>query len=341
VATATVTRSEPRIPAVEAMDAGQAAPIIETDQPARVIQIGAPWAIEPVPAHVDVEKRIWDFVVGDEIAPGRFSQQLLGIGNRYQVYVTWNRRLMAATVLKVIRPHLVRSATALRAMAAEADVLARLQHPGIPRLFAADLDRERPFIEIEFLDGPRLSTLVRRHGRLLPEQLYPLAAQLAATLHYLHGERIVHLDVKPPNIIMGPVPRLIDLSVAHSFDTISGIKGRIGTDAYMAPEQADPERFALIGPASDIWGLGVTLYEAACKRLPFPRGARGTKSSDRLRQLHQLPAPMPAGRVPAEFAELVMSCLDFDPVSRPAPEALFDAFDELAARAGVGRIYLR
>jgi serine/threonine protein kinase len=336
VTAVTVARSGARIEAVATLDA------MKSDTPAGAVRTLP--AIEVVDAAQGVRrahKRTWDFEVGDEIAPDRVAQQLLGVGNRYETYVVWNRRLMAATVLKLVRPHLHGSAPARRAMSAEAQLLGSLQHPGLPRLFAAELDGERPLIEIEFLDGPRLSTLVRRHGRLLPEQLYPLAAQLAATLHYLHGERIVHLDVKPTNIIMGPVPRLIDLSVAHTLASIPAIRGRVGTDAYMAPEQADPERFGLIGPASDVWGLGVTLYEAVTKRLPFQRGARGASTHERFPQIHQPPAPMPGRRIPVEMADLVMACLHPDPVARPAPAELFDAFDELTARAGVGRIHLR
>jgi eukaryotic-like serine/threonine-protein kinase len=280
--------------------------------------------------------RTWSLSAGDEIAPGIRAQMLLGIGERYEVYLAWNQRLLAPTVVKLLLPSLAGHPRALGALATEAAFLHRLNHPGLPRCFGFEAFGERPFLEIEFLDGPRLSTLVRRHGRLAPEQLYPLARQLAATLVYLHGEGIMHLDVKPRNIIMSPVPRLIDLSVARPIDAVGRITGFIGTDAYMAPEQADPDRFEQIGPASDVWGLAATLHEAALKRLPYPRGRRGGTTNERFPQLEARVSVRDA-RIPPLLAELLEACLAFDPQARPTPVDLFDVFDDLAGRAGVGR----
>lgn len=281
--------------------------------------------------------RTWALAAGDEIAPGLNAQTSLGIGERYEVYLAWNQRLLAPTVVKLLRPHLADHPRALRALATEAALLHRLNHPGLPRRFGFEAFGERPFVEVEFLDGPRLSTLIRRHGRLVPEQLYPLARQLAATLVYLHGEGIVHLDVKPKNIIMSPVPRLIDLSVARTTDTLAGIRSTIGTEAYMAPEQCDPDRFGSIGPASDVFGLGATLHEAALKRLPYPRGRRGGSIIERFPQLEATMTVRDA-RIPPLLAELLEACLAADPQARPSPSDLFDAFDDLASRAGLGRV---
>jgi serine/threonine-protein kinase len=174
----------------------------------------------------------------------------------------------------------------------------------------------------------------------VPEQLFPLARHLASTLHYLHQRRIVHLDVKARNIIMGPIPRLIDLSVAHRFAELPSISGTIGTDAYMAPEQGDPERFSNIGPASDVWGLGVTLYEAASKKRPFPPGRRDAAGSERFPQLVMEPMPLPR-EIPLELRDLIYASLSPHPVDRPRPAALFEAFDDLAARSGIARVALR
>lgn len=279
----------------------------------------------------------WNFQPGDEIVPGRHAQALLGGGERYEAYLAWNQSLLAPTVVKLLRPDRIDDAHALRAIASEAKVLRELEHPSFMRIFGCALAGPRPFVELEFLDGPRLSTLVRRHGILLPEQLFPLARQLAAALHYLHGRRILHLDVKPRNIVMGPVPRLIDLSIARRLDQVPSIRGALGTDAYMAPEQADPDLFGTMGPATDVWGLGVTLYEAASKQLPFPRGNAQADGAERWPQLVLDPAPPPA-KVPPPLGSLLLSALERDPANRPSPAELFDAFDELAAQHGVRRV---
>lgn len=282
----------------------------------------------------------WNFAPGDEIAVGRRATALLGGGERYEAYLAWSEELLTPTVVKILRPDRVEDEHALRAIASEAALLRELEHPSFMRIFGAQLTGPRPFVELEFLDGPRLSTLLRRHGILLPEQLFPLARQLASALHYLHGRRILHLDVKPRNIVMGPVPRLIDLSVARRFDEVPRIRGPIGTDAYMAPEQADPALFAGIGPATDVWGLGVTLYEAASKQLPFRRGDPRASGADRWPQLVSDPAPPPA-KVPPAVAALLMTALEREPANRPTPIELFESFDELAARHGVRRVRFR
>jgi eukaryotic-like serine/threonine-protein kinase len=279
----------------------------------------------------------WNFQPGDEIAPGRRATALLGGGERYEAYLAWNEAMLAPTVMKILRPDRVEDAYAHRAIASEADVLRELEHPSFMRIFGSALAGPRPFVELEFLDGPRLSTLLRRHGILLPEQLFPLARQLASALHYLHGRQILHLDVKPRNIVMGPVPRLIDLSIARRLSEVSRIRGALGTDAYMAPEQADPDLFGSIGPAADVWGLGVTLYEAASKQLPFPRGNPRADGAERWPQLSLDPAAPPA-KVPPELGALLMSTLERDPADRPSPAELFGAFDDLAALHGLRRV---
>ena len=125
---------------------------------------------------------------------------------------------------------------------------------------------------IEHLEGPTLRRLVKRGGPLPPEQLLPLVMHVAAALHYMGEEGMVHLDVKPANIIMGVPPRLIDLSVARTFDRAARIAGPIGTDPYMAPEQCDPEAYpGAIGPPTDVWGIGATAWWALLGRAPFPR----------------------------------------------------------------------
>lgn len=283
----------------------------------------------------------WAFAPGDEIAPGRTVQSLLGGGARFEAYVAWNHRLMTPTVIKILRPDVIADGRARRSMAKEGAMLESLQHPGLTRLFAMDAEGERPFIEIEYVEGPRLSTLVRRHGRLNPEQAFPLGRQLAATLHFLHGEGYLHLDVKPSNVIMGPTPRLIDLSVARRVERAHLINGFVGTDAYMAPEQADPALWPMIGPKSDSWGLGATLYQAVAKRLPHSRGSHQASGVHRFPQLVELPAPLDPMRHSPGLVKLIMDCLRREPDARPSVAELFDRLDELAAMAGVGKVRFR
>jgi serine/threonine protein kinase len=286
-------------------------------------------------------KSAWGFEAGDEIVPGRTAQVLLGGGRLFEAYVAWNDRLMSPTVLKILRPSIVADGRARRSMAREGQLLARLQHPGLTRLFDMNADGERPFLEIEYIEGPRLSTLIRRHGRLNPEQAFPLGRHLAATLHYLHAEGILHLDVKPSNVVMGPVPRLIDFSVARAIDRAHLTDGFVGTDAYMSPEQADPALWSTIGPKSDTWGLGATLYHAVAKRAPHTIGRHEATGVERFPQLAEEPAPLDPMRHSPGLAEVVMRTLSRDPAARPTVAELFDRFDELGVAAGVGKVRFR
>ena len=283
----------------------------------------------------------WNVEPGQTIAPGRIAHALLGGGERYEAYVAFNERLMMPTVLKVLRPAFADDERARRSMAREGEVLAALDHPGLTRVFGMDLEGPRPFIELEHIEGPRLSTLIRRHGRLNPEQAFPLGRQLAATLHFLHSEGFLHLDVKPSNIIMGPVPRLIDLSVARRADRSHLIRGFIGTDAYMAPEQADPSQWPAIGPKADTWGLGATFYYAVAKRLPHASGRHDATGVERFPQLVDSPRPLDPVRHSPPLVELISRMLARQPEERPSVAELFDRFDELAERAGTGKVRFR
>jgi serine/threonine protein kinase len=263
----------------------------------------------------------WGLNHGDEIVPGRHAVLPLGGGYRYEAYLAWDDHLRALVVAKLLRPSRASDPDALRALAAEAELLRTLAHPLLVRSFGATLEGERPHIVLEHVEGPRLSTLVRRYGMAL-EQILTLGLSLSSVLCYLRAERVVHLDVKPRNIIMDGAPRLIDLSVARRAHELGQIRSPVGTDAYMAPEQCDPARFTEIGAPSDVWGLGVTLYEALSQRLPFPEGP------GRFPQLSADPRPL-SKEVPEVLGALVMSCLERRPADRPTAELLADALEPL------------
>ncbi|MCZ3386607.1 MAG: serine/threonine protein kinase [Actinomycetia bacterium] len=251
------------------------------------------------------------------------AERKLGGGERYEAYLGWHELLFAPVVVKVVRPDLVDDPSTRRGLAREAAILARLAHPGIVRSFDADLDGERPHLVLEHLDGPRLSSLVRRFGPLSMEQWLPLGLELCSALHYLSTESVVHLDVKPSNIIMGAPPRLIDLSIARSWGEAAELDHVTGTDAYLAPEQADPPRTGAPGAAADIFGLGVTLYEALTGERPFRDGARekGSPPGETWPQLVEPPTPLPR-QVGEAVAEPIMACLERAPAARPTAAEL-------------------
>ncbi|HEV2076003.1 MAG TPA: serine/threonine-protein kinase, partial [Thermoleophilaceae bacterium] len=254
-----------------------------------------------------IERPGWGLEAEDELVPGRHVLGRLGGGHRYEAYLVWDDRLYAVVVVKVVRPHLVEDAHTLSGLEAEIRVLERLNHPVIVRMFDAELEGSRPQVVLEHLEGPRLSSLIRKYGPLPVEQLVPLGIQVCSALHYLAGEGMVHLDVKPSNLIMGAPPRMIDMSVAQSVE--DGLHRPVGTDPYMAPEQCEPRRLGPVGSAADVFGLGVTLYRAAAGIRPFSMGDPDSEDPEaRWPQVVEDPAPL-EGRVPPAIAEPIMACL--------------------------------
>src|SRR3954463_13340049 len=282
----------------------------------------------------------WAFAEGDPIAPGRTVLRHLGGGNRYEVWLVWDDKLFAVTVAKVLRPDQTQDPEALRDLRKEFEALERLAHPVIVRGFGAVLDGSHPHVLIEHLEGPTLRSLLRRGGPppapppLPMAHLLPPPLHLAAALHYMAQEGFVHLDVKPDNIVMGVPPRLIDLSVARTFERAARVTGLVGTDAYMAPEQCDPARFpGAIGPPADVWGLGATLFHAAAGSVPFPREDGARESQDlplRFPQPVQPPVDLPPS-APRALADLLEAALAFDPAARPAAAELAMALEPLGA----------
>lgn len=277
-------------------------------------------------------KESWELEEGDEIVPGRYALKRLGGGSAYEAYLAWDDRMAFLVVAKLLRPHLVENERSLKALAREADALDRLQHPVIVRGFGSVLDGPRPHVLMEHLEGPHLARLLRRHGALPLEQLIPLAVNLCSAAHYLSQEGIVHLDIKPRNIVIGIPPKLIDLSVARTIDSAARLSGTVGTDLYMSPEQCLPNKEYKIGPASDVWGIGATLYHAASGKRAWERPKDHDKEDvdQRFPQLHQ-PVPPMSKDVPALVVETIVSCLQRDPSERPTALEIAEQLEPLLA----------
>ncbi|HEX2087784.1 MAG TPA: serine/threonine-protein kinase [Solirubrobacteraceae bacterium] len=295
---------------------------------------GAAPAAPDAAAPARPEKASWGFEQGDAIAPGRTVLKLLGGGSAYEVFLVWDDHRFSLMVAKVLRPDRAEDHDELRSLRKETEALEALAHPVLVRGFDAVLDGPHPHVLIEHLEGPTLRSLIRRTGPLPIEQLLPLALHVAAAVQYMANEGWVHLDVKPDNIVMGVPPRLIDLSVARTFERAARITGPIGTDAYMAPEQCDPSSWpGTIGPAADVFGLAATLFHAIAGALPFPRekGARESEDLDvRFPQLHAWPADLPA-KTPPALADAILSGLARDPADRPSAAELAASMEPLLA----------
>ncbi|MBM7519840.1 serine/threonine-protein kinase [Nocardioides nitrophenolicus] len=275
----------------------------------------------------------WDFAEGDAITPELTALRPLGGGSAYQAYLAFDEITYGPVVVKVVRPAEVDDEHTRAGLVREATALDVAHHPVTVRGLRYDADGPRPHLVLEHVEGPSLARLIRRYRRLAPQQYLPLAVDLASALHFFRHADVCHLDLKPSNVIMGSPARLIDFSVARQAAHAAEITGHVGTDAYLAPEQAAPGgAYGVPGYASDLWGLGTTLFHAIAGRRPFRDGdPDAAEPADRFPQLLDAPAELPDD-VPPSVAKLVHALLEPDPADRPLPREVADALEpELAA----------
>jgi serine/threonine protein kinase len=187
--------------------------------------------------------------------------------------------------------------------------LQRFRHPHIVRAYEV-IEAAQPILILETLTGDTLEALIEERRRRLPllDIIY-LGIHLCSAMHYLHRHGLLHLDLKPSNIIStSGVAKVLDLSLARP---PGRVHAGVGTRMYMAPEQA---RGGLLSAAADAWGIGAVLFEAASGVRPFA----GYEKQMKYPQLeHQAVSIRSHRRVPAPFARAVDSCLEPDSARRP------------------------
>ena len=286
----------------------------------------------------DTASRSWGLEPGDAITPELTAMRLLGGGAAYEAWLAADDITYAATVVKVVRPDQVEDESTLTGLRREIDCLTAVNHPSVVRMLRAEPDGDRPLVVLEHLDGPRLSSLVRRYGPLQPQQYLPLAIEVASAIHYFGHLGLVHLDIKPSNVIMGAPAKLIDLSIMRPADEAAALTTPVGTDAWMAPEQADPGDRGVPTSASDVWGLGASLHFAVTGHKPFGEGDPAARDlHDQFPQL-VLPAPALPDQTPASVVEVIHASLAPNPADRPLPAEIVDVLEPVLAAQPRGEL---
>ncbi|MSP13090.1 MAG: tetratricopeptide repeat protein [Chloroflexi bacterium] len=264
--------------------------------------------------------------------------RLLGRGGMAEVYLAQDAILHRQVAVKAIHPHLAADEGFRSRFRQEAELIAALRHAHIVRLYDFDVADDAPFMVMEYLDGGTLKArLAELHAcrEIMPlGEIMRLLAPIAAALDYAHARGAIHRDIKPANILFTAEedPVIADFGIAKILSasaqvSLSGVV--TGTPAYMSPEQAEGRA---IDARTDIYALGVMLFEMATGRVPFP-GASPTAVM--LRHLHE---PPPAPRqlnpnLPLAVQEVILQALSKAPADRHSSAAdLLRALD--AALAG-------
>jgi eukaryotic-like serine/threonine-protein kinase len=262
--------------------------------------------------------------VGASIGLGYEVIEHLARSNVLDVYDVWSEERACRCVAKTLRPEKSDDARARRALLAEGRLLESLRHPHIVAGYET-LTRPRPVVILETLSGETLAHLIEYRPRpLSARELAFLGLQLASALGYLHRHGVLHLDLKPSNIVAeGGRAKLIDLSLARA---PGRIKPGIGTWCYMAPEQA---RGGQAGPPADVWGIGVVLWSAVGGDTPF-----GDESLEYPQLEHRAPPVRSERRLPRPLAEMIDRSLEPDPALRPSLAELAAALAPVAGARG-------
>jgi serine/threonine protein kinase len=228
------------------------------------------------------------------------------------VYDAWSHERGCRVVVKTLRPDRRDDARAVRALRREGRHLARLSHPHLVRAYAV-LDAPHPAVVLETLGGETVAHLIERRARgLAARELGILGLQVCGAAGYLHAHGIVHLDIKPSNVVLdGGRAKLIDLSVAQRF---GACRPGTGTWCYLAPEQA---RGDAVGPAADVWGIGLLLREAATGECPFDNRADGDREHPQLGRRARSVRSERRG-LPRVLGAAMDAALAPDPAQRPS-----------------------
>ncbi|HWG43464.1 MAG TPA: protein kinase, partial [Gemmataceae bacterium] len=250
---------------------------------------------------------------------------VLGRGGMGVVYQARHLKLNRLVALKMILSGSYAGPEELVRFHAEAEAVARLQHPNIVQIFDVGEHAEtdgptHPFMALEYVEG---GTLARKAGAspLAARDAAGIVEVLARAMHYAHQRGIVHRDLKPANVLLAAdgTPKITDFGLAKHLETPSGQTqtGQVmGTPEYMAPEQAAGQVRA-IGPATDGYALGAILYALVTGRPPF----RGVTVLDTLEQVRQR-EPVPPGqlqpKLPRDLGTICLKCLQKEPAKRYA-----------------------
>lgn len=244
-------------------------------------------------------------------------QQTLGSGGMAVVYQARDLLLERLVAVKVLRPDFSKDIAFRERFRQEARAAANLSHPNIVTVHDFGLDNESLYIVMEHVPGTELKTLIRQRKLFSLAEAIPLIVQACAGIGYAHRAGLVHCDIKPQNILVTPDQRLkvTDFGIARALSTIHSDEHHDliwGSPQYFSPEQASGSPPS---PASDVYSLGVILYEMLTGQLPF-----SSDDPSELARLHREARPTPPGNlnpdIPLELQKIILKVLAKEPSAR-------------------------
>ena len=239
----------------------------------------------------------------------------IGTGGMADVYKAVDQVLGRTVAVKVLHPRYAADPTFVARFRQEAQAAANLSNPHIVNIYDWGQEDSTYYIVMEYVRGTDLKTLVDEKGPLDPVKAAEYAAQVCQALSVAHGYDIMHRDIKPHNIVLMPdgTVKVMDFGIARAGNTTMTQTGSVlGTAQYISPEQAQGRP---IGPSSDLYSLGVVLYELTTGRLPF---TADTPVAVALKQVNEEPKPprMVNPAIPPALEAVILQAMAKDPAER-------------------------
>jgi serine/threonine protein kinase len=256
---------------------------------------------------------------GAGILSGRYeTAERLGSGGMSNVYKATDRILERTVAVKILAEHLSDDERFVARFRREALAVAKLIHPNIVQVYDTGVDEGRHYIVMEYVEGRSGAQILQRSGPVEPEIAAEIGIQACAGLDYAHRRGIIHRDVKPGNLMVvgGPVGggemvvKLTDFGIARAIEQtrITQVGSVVGTAAYLAPEQVRGEEAT---PATDVYALGVVLYQFLTGRLPY-EGSSLAELAVRQQNEKPLPPDTYNSEVPETLGAAVLRALEGD-----------------------------
>lgn len=261
-----------------------------------------------------------------------FLRELVGSGGMADVYLAWDKLRSTRMAIKILRQDLSSNSRFFQQFAKEAEILNKLEHPNIVRLYEFDKDDSIAFIVMDWVDGSNLRQIIRDSKQVLSYgTISRILESISSALHFAHENKIYHCDIKPANIMVHVDGRVLltDFGVAHLADEAVGG----GTPPYMAPEQFTG---GTVDARTDVYALGITLFEILSGGNPPYRGlsssSEGSTTKERIAWEHiNLPPPKLSlynPQIPSSIERVISSAMRKEPEQRfQTVLALRDAFD--------------
>jgi serine/threonine-protein kinase len=238
-------------------------------------------------------------------------------GGMADVYLARDSKLDRPVALKVLSPELSRDPAFVERFRREAQSAAGLNHPNIVGIFDWGQEHGTSFIVMEYIDGQTLRDMIHREGTIAPGQIADIGSDIAAALSFAHANGVVHRDVKPGNVLIttaGQV-KVTDFGIARAGGDNDGLTRTgavMGTATYFSPEQAQGDG---VDGRSDVYSLGVVLYEMATGEPPFAGDSPVSVAYKHVRE-PVVPPSQKVPSVPLELERVIMTCLAKNPLDR-------------------------